>query len=310
MNILFAQQTPEPITEEVERKTYPLSRDKVFGPTIQGEGPLQGMMTWFCRTSFCDFNCGYEGNEKTPSGAFVCDTGYAISPQHPGWEVHWRTAEEIVADLEARGAMLGDYVAISGGNPALYVDENFVRVVGAKFRLTMETQGSKVLKPEVNRGFDVMVISPKPPSSKMHKRMKTADVAQLLYDREGEKNRVLAGITALKYVSAGPEDLEWIIEFDHYVKVAYRMLATSAGDYTEGEALARVMRYISICSPVTDRMSIDEFRKVVLDDLAVLYNTIATDRRLNGWRGSAQGHAIAYGPKGEAVGAYVPIDSL
>jgi len=41
---------------------------EIFGPTIQGEGPLIGTPTVFVRTAGCDYRCTW------------CDTLYAVLP--------------------------------------------------------------------------------------------------------------------------------------------------------------------------------------------------------------------------------------
>src|ERR1700731_950459 len=43
---------------------------EIFGPTIQGEGPLIGRPTVFVRTGGCDYRCAW------------CDTLYAVLPEY------------------------------------------------------------------------------------------------------------------------------------------------------------------------------------------------------------------------------------
>src|SRR5207247_11308106 len=43
---------------------------EIFGPTIQGEGPLIGRPTVFVRTAGCDYRCAW------------CDTLYAVLPEY------------------------------------------------------------------------------------------------------------------------------------------------------------------------------------------------------------------------------------
>jgi 7-carboxy-7-deazaguanine synthase len=45
---------------------------EIFGPTVQGEGPLVGRPTVFVRTGGCDYRCAW------------CDTLYAVLPEHRG----------------------------------------------------------------------------------------------------------------------------------------------------------------------------------------------------------------------------------
>src|SRR6202046_1496627 len=47
---------------------------EIFGPTVQGEGPLIGRPTVFVRTAGCDYRCAW------------CDTLYAVLPAyHRQW---------------------------------------------------------------------------------------------------------------------------------------------------------------------------------------------------------------------------------
>ena len=43
---------------------------EIFGPTVQGEGPLIGRASVFVRTGGCDYRCSW------------CDTLYAVLPQY------------------------------------------------------------------------------------------------------------------------------------------------------------------------------------------------------------------------------------
>ena len=52
---------------------------EIFGPTVQGEGPLIGCPTVFVRTGGCDYRCSW------------CDTLYAVLPEFSG---DWRAMSE------------------------------------------------------------------------------------------------------------------------------------------------------------------------------------------------------------------------
>lgn len=126
---------------------------EIFGPTIQGEGPLIGRPTVFVRTAGCDYRCAW------------CDTLYAVLPDyHDEWT--YMTASEILARVNGLAAKQGVLISLSGGNPALQpLDElcTLARLNGHS--LAMETQGS------VARSWfaklDWLILSPKPPSSGM-----------------------------------------------------------------------------------------------------------------------------------------------
>lgn len=126
---------------------------EIFGPTVQGEGPLIGRPTVFVRTAACDYRCAW------------CDTDYAVLPQYRD---EWlaMTADDIMArvvELSAGDPLL---VTLSGGNPALQPLAPLIVLGRARgYRFALETQGS-VAAPWFAE-LDWLILSPKPPSSAM-----------------------------------------------------------------------------------------------------------------------------------------------
>lgn len=131
--------------------TYPVV--EVFGPTIQGEGSLSGQPSLFVRLAGCDFRCKW------------CDTNYAN--QNP--ETRQECPDEIFYHLEQlipSSTRRRPWVTITGGNPLLYDLDPLLRMLhGARFPSVIETQGSILRRLTV--WPDLMVVSPKPPSSGM-----------------------------------------------------------------------------------------------------------------------------------------------
>lgn len=124
---------------------------EIFGPTIQGEGPLIGRPTVFVRTGGCDYRCAW------------CDTLYAVLPM---FREEWKlmTAAEIMARVDELAGDRPVLVSLSGGNPALQPLEPLIalgRRTGHTFLL--ETQGS-VAQPWFAE-LDWLILSPKPPSA-------------------------------------------------------------------------------------------------------------------------------------------------
>lgn len=181
-------------------KQYPVS--EMFGPTIQGEGPLIGTQTLFLRFAGCDSDCGW------------CDTKYAVLPRYPGWKRTMMTAEEICSALVSLPAC--EQVTLSGGNPALFVDfELLGSLMDHGFYATMETQGTKVLPPFAltHPALRYLVISPKPPSSGMSDTMNPGAVGSMITFRRSYHMKTL-----LKYVVFTEDDLQWIEQFDKSIE--------------------------------------------------------------------------------------------
>src|SRR5581483_7873939 len=103
---------------------------EIFGPTIQGEGPLIGKPTVFVRTGGCDYRCAW------------CDTLYAVLPEYRDeWTL--QTADEIIARVDALAGGHPVLVSLSGGNPALQPLAGLIARGRARgHRFALETQGS------------------------------------------------------------------------------------------------------------------------------------------------------------------------
>lgn len=120
---------------------------EIFGPTVQGEGPLIGTLTTFIRTQGCNYRCAW------------CDTKYA-QPEDQGIEMSIDEIVRRISDIR-QGTR---WVTISGGNPALQDLEQLVkRFHQLSLKVAVETQGSHF--PYWLHLCDKVVISPKGPSS-------------------------------------------------------------------------------------------------------------------------------------------------
>ncbi|UXM95400.1 7-carboxy-7-deazaguanine synthase QueE [Bartonella sp. HY329] len=126
---------------------------EIFGPTIQGEGVLIGMPTVFVRTGGCDYRCDW------------CDTLYAVESSY---RQQWQpmTSHTILNEVEKLSNGRPIMVSLSGGNPAIQPLDNLIHTGKERgHSFAMETQGS-IVKPWF-KDLDWLVLSPKPPSSKM-----------------------------------------------------------------------------------------------------------------------------------------------
>ena len=126
---------------------------EIFGPTIQGEGALIGRPTIFVRTGGCDYRCSW------------CDTLHAVDSAHRD---EWKamSADEIMNRIETLSGGNPMMVTLSGGNPAIQPMESLIRLGQSKgYEFAMETQGS--VSHKWFSILNVLVLSPKPPSSGM-----------------------------------------------------------------------------------------------------------------------------------------------
>jgi 7-carboxy-7-deazaguanine synthase len=126
---------------------------EIFGPTVQGEGPLIGRPTVFVRTGGCDYRCGW------------CDTLYAVLPEYRDeWTL--MTPVEILAQVEHLAGSVPVLVSLSGGNPAIQPLAPLIEVGHQKgYTFALETQGS--VPAAWFAELDWLMLSPKPPSSGM-----------------------------------------------------------------------------------------------------------------------------------------------
>ncbi len=73
---------------------------EIFGPTVQGEGPLIGRPTVFVRTGGCDYRCGW------------CDTLYAVLPEYRDEWTLMAPAEILARGRASGGLRAGARVAV------------------------------------------------------------------------------------------------------------------------------------------------------------------------------------------------------
>ncbi|MBX2834986.1 MAG: 7-carboxy-7-deazaguanine synthase QueE [Micavibrio sp.] len=126
---------------------------EIFGPTIQGEGALIGRPTVFLRTGGCDYRCSW------------CDTLHAVDSKYRD---EWTpmSASDILKRIDSLSGGKPLMITLSGGNPAIQPLEQLIRLGHDKgYEFAMETQGS--VSHKWFSILDVLIISPKPPSSDM-----------------------------------------------------------------------------------------------------------------------------------------------
>lgn len=156
--------------------------------SVQGEGKLTGVPSWFVRLSGCNLRCGW------------CDTPYASWKPEGGR----RTIDDLVR--EARDSR-ASHAVVTGGEPMMFEEagELTAALRDAGMHVTIETAGT--IYREVHA--DLMSISPKlansaPPEQsgwrERHEQRRTnLDALQRLIDAHTERQ--------LKFVVSEPEDL-------------------------------------------------------------------------------------------------------
>lgn len=139
------------MTAPARVRTFPVM--EVFGPTIQGEGPDAGRPCHFVRFGGCDYSCSW------------CDSWHAVDPASVRANAEKLTAVQIADRLDAL-ADGPDTIVLSGGNPALLrLDDLVDELHDRGYRVAVETQGSR--SPGWLATCDLVVVSPKPPTSGM-----------------------------------------------------------------------------------------------------------------------------------------------
>lgn len=169
----------------VQAATMPVAETFV---SIQGEGRLAGVPSWFVRLSGCNLRCAW------------CDTPYA------SWrpESEPRTIDSLGSEAERSGV---GHAVVTGGEPLMFplVTDLTRRLADAGLHVTIETAGT--IHQPVHA--DLLSISPKLANStpdgasgwreRHESRRINTDVLQRLLDEHAERQ--------LKFVVADPADL-------------------------------------------------------------------------------------------------------
>lgn len=229
---------------------------EIFGPTIQGEGPLIGKRTHFVRLGGCDSRCSW------------CDTKYAVLPEEVKKNKRSLTPDRIVFELLELDYLKGDWITLSGGNPAIHdlVDliEHLKRQAAT---IALETQGT-IYKPWMGR-CDQVILSPKPPSSLDVRSLDTL---------KPFLNHVFEIPISLKIVVFDQIDLEW-------AKVAFKRYNVLQGYLQVGT------------TPGSPDDPIEKVRENILNRMEWLVQEVISDPELRSVRVLPQLHTLIYGQR-------------
>lgn len=164
---------------------------EVFGPTIQGEGPLTGRRCGFVRLMACNLHCAW------------CDTPYTWDASRFDLSAEG-TSTPVDAIVDQVDAMDVGWLVISGGEPLLHQNrpgwrDLLVCMEDRGVSVSIETNGT--IEPNVvTFGYvDTIVASPKlaHAGDPARKRLKP-DVLRVLADAGAH----------MKFVATGPADLD------------------------------------------------------------------------------------------------------
>lgn len=260
------------IVDEATRKGKKIAVIELFGPTIQGEGPLAGSKTMFVRFGGCDYRC-----QK-------CDSLHAVIPEavkkHASYLTQDEIADQLLAKMEANGTK---WVTLSGGNPLMWDLEHLVtRLHGAGKGVAVETQGT--LWQEWLTKVDCLVLSPKSPGmGEKFEPKKFIDILQ---------HMSLTDVpAALKVVIFSMQDIEFALDVAELAAV-------------EGYGFQDGLKYFSLGNPFPPTLdaALDlqmEDEQSLLDSLMynyrLLIEDVTGDPRITDWRFLPQLHVLAYG---------------
>jgi 7-carboxy-7-deazaguanine synthase len=237
-------------------RKYPVI--EVFGPTVQGEGPHAGRVVDFVRFGGCDFRCSW------------CDSLYAVEPAQVRANAEQLTADEIVERLPGTGPVI-----LSGGNPALIHGDQLAAALAAAGRpFHIETQGT-VWRPWMVAA-EMIVVSPKPPSSGMADKAAAA-LPRFLRTRERSLSVLDGGGTAggsdltLKFVVADATDLLWALDQREAVDPLMRVPLFLSALTPPGCSLDQLAAsYRNLCQLVLELPRAQAHQPVVLPQLHVV----------------------------------------
>lgn len=241
-------------------KKFPVS--EIYGPVVQGEGPLTGRPTVFLRMGGCDYRCSW------------CDSLYAVEAKYATtWEK--LTATDIVhriSDCVPDGLERG-HVTISGGNPAIHDLWPVIwQLRATNFDIAVETQGSVFKKWLVE--VDQLIVSPKPPSSGNVTPFGPGSALETIVDechRGYFGNGVCPEVLALKIVVFDQADFD-------YAKRVY-------ADYRD-----RIRMWLQV-GTVVGEDSVDE----LLDKCRILQDMVLRDSTMFDCHVGLQTHVLLHG---------------
>ncbi len=162
--------------------------------TLQGEGMNAGRPAVFCRFAGCNLWSGHEKDRASAVCRF-CDTDFVGTNGTNGGR--YASANALAEAIEREwpaGEGARRFAVLTGGEPALQVDAEFVAALHARdFLVAIETNGTL----ELPAGIDWVCVSPKAEAAL---KVKKGNELKLVYPQAG----------------ASPSDYE-VLSFEHFL---------------------------------------------------------------------------------------------
>ena len=156
--------------------------------TLQGEGLRAGRAAVFCRFSGCNLWSGREQDRAAAQCSF-CDTDFVGTDGVNGGK--FACADDLaraIAALWPHDQSGAPYVVLTGGEPALQVDDALVAALHTHgFEIAIETNGTQPLP----HGIDWVCVSPKAGSSLVVTR---GDELKLVFPQAGLPPDIFLGL--------------------------------------------------------------------------------------------------------------------
>jgi 7-carboxy-7-deazaguanine synthase len=242
--------------------------NEIFGPTIQGEGPLVGARTLFVRFAGCDFQCTWCDSKDT----------WARPIRRTKMSGHAILAELMDRSLE--GSVRN--VVLSGGNPALHDLGPLVATLQREnFLVAVETQGS-IPVPAWFQDLYLTVLSPKGPSSGMPFNGEFFST----YFKEAEN-------IAIKVVIFNDRDYDFALSVHH--EYPYYPMFLSAGTYTPEYVGGKYIGAVQPISVVPQRTSVDNHASIIARTRALAEKAIGDERWIRDPIVGLQLHVLLWG---------------
>lgn len=241
-----------PPSSTKKAKTYPVV--EVFGPTIQGEGWVAGLPTYFVRFGGCDYRCSW------------CDSLHAVLPTLVRENATKLTAGQI--DRILGEPLQAEWVTLSGGNPAMLdLGPLVTRFHRRGLKVAVETQGSR-FKPWLAK-VDHLTVSPKPPSSGEATERNAKAFAEFMDDLAISR-RPDATRYSLKVVAFDEQDLAFALEVARSYPTIPFFVSVGTDSIGKEPLAATADRYRELCEALAVDGSAEAKRARILPQLHVV----------------------------------------